>query len=79
MVDQHAALFHDLLEVPVVQQVGCIPADADQDYINREAHPFKVEHVDSSWIGTSVYPTGPPRSLMRQNPRNFVVHDWLHL
>jgi hypothetical protein len=48
MVDRHAALFHDLLEVPLAQRVGRVPADADQDHIDRKAHPFEVEHVDSS-------------------------------
>jgi hypothetical protein len=48
MVDRHAALFHDLLEVPLAQRVGRVQADADQDHIDRKAHPFEVEHVDSS-------------------------------
>jgi hypothetical protein len=59
MVDRHAALFHDLLEVPVAQRVGCIPADADQDHINRKAHPLEVEHVDSSWIRHRSVPDRP--------------------
>ena len=50
MADRHAALFHDFLEVPVAQRVGRIPADATQDYVDRKAHSFKVEHVDLSWI-----------------------------
>ena len=42
MIDRHAALFHDLLEVAVAQRVGRIPADADQDHIDRKAHPLKL-------------------------------------
>ena len=48
MVDRDAALFHDLLEVPVAQRVGRIPADADQDHIDQKAHPFEVEHVEAT-------------------------------
>jgi len=68
MVDRNAALLHHFLEVPIAQRVGCIPPDANQDHIDRKAHPFEVEYVDSSGFGTAVYPTGPPRSLMRQPP-----------
>ena len=50
MVDRHAALFHHLLEVPVAQRVGRVPADADQDHVDRKAHPFEVEHIDWSRI-----------------------------
>jgi hypothetical protein len=60
MVDRHAALFHDLLEVPVAQRVGRILADADQNPTDRKAHPFEVEHIDSSWIRHRSYSTGPP-------------------
>jgi hypothetical protein len=48
MVDRHAALFHDLLVVVVAQLVDRVPADADQDHVDRTAHPFEVEHVDFS-------------------------------
>jgi hypothetical protein len=67
MVDRNAALLHHFLEMPIAQRVGCIPPDANQDHSDQKAHPFEVEHVDSSGFGTAVYPTGPPRSLMRQN------------
>jgi len=46
MVDRHATLFHHLLEVPVAQRIGGIPADADQEHVDRKAHTFEVEHVD---------------------------------
>ena len=48
MVDRHAALFHHLFQVSVAQRVGRIPADANQDHVDRKAHSFEVEHVDSS-------------------------------
>ena len=48
MIHRHAAFFHDLLEVSVAKRVSCIPADADQDHIDRKAHTFEIEHVDSS-------------------------------
>jgi hypothetical protein len=67
MVDRHAALFHDLLEVPVAQRVGRIPSDADQDYIDRKRIPLTVSMLICPGFGTAVYPTGPPRSLMRQD------------
>jgi hypothetical protein len=50
MVEGHAALLHHLLKVPVAQRIGDVPADADQDHLDRKAHTFEVEHVDSSWI-----------------------------
>lgn len=50
MVDRHAALLHHLLEVPVAQRISRVPADADQDHVDRKAHTFEVEHVDSSWV-----------------------------
>jgi hypothetical protein len=59
MVGRHAALFHDPLEVPAAQQVGRISADADQDYIDRKAHPVEVEHVDLSWIRHRSLPDRP--------------------
>jgi hypothetical protein len=34
----------------VAQRVGDIPANADQDHVDRKARPFEVEHVDSSWV-----------------------------
>jgi hypothetical protein len=46
MVDRHAALFLHLLEVPVAQRLGRMP-DANQNHIDRKAHPFDVEQVES--------------------------------
>src|SRR5476649_1313919 len=69
MVNRHAALFHHLLEVPVAQRVGRIPADADQDHIDRKAHPFEVEHINSSRVRALKFTRLASRlSLMRQNP-----------
>ena len=50
MVDRHAALLHHFFQVPVAQRVSHVPANADQDHVDRKAHPFEVEHVGSSWI-----------------------------
>ena len=50
MVDRHAALFHHFFQVPVAQRVCYVPANADQDHIDRKAHPFEVEHGDSSKV-----------------------------
>src|SRR5476649_1810942 len=71
MVNRHAALFHHLLEVPVAQRVGRIPADADQDHIDRKAHPFEVEHINSSRVRALKFTRLASRlSLMRQNLRS---------
>jgi hypothetical protein len=59
MVDRHAALLHYLLEVPVAQRISGVPADADQNHINRKAHTFEVEHVDLSWIRHRSLPDRP--------------------
>ena len=68
MVDRYAALFHHLLEVPVTQRVGRIPTDADQDDIDGKAHPFEIEHIDSSWVRVPQFTRLARRpSLMRQN------------
>src|SRR5471030_2777402 len=57
------------LEVPVAQRVGRIPADADQDHIDRKAHPFEVEHINSSRVRAPKFTRLASRlSLMRQNP-----------
>ncbi|MFC0134327.1 IS66 family insertion sequence element accessory protein TnpB, partial [Massilia eurypsychrophila] len=41
---------------------------ADQDHIDRKAHPFEVEHVESSWVRAPQLTRLPRRcSLMRQN------------
>ena len=50
MVDRHAALFHHFFQVPVAQRICCVPANADKDHIDRKAHPFEIEHIDSSWV-----------------------------
>jgi hypothetical protein len=55
MVDRHAALLHELLEVRVAERIGRIPADADQDHINRRTCPFEVEYIESSGLSTVVY------------------------
>lgn len=46
MVDRRAALFNHLFALPVAQRVGPLPANADQNNVDRKAHPFKVEHID---------------------------------
>lgn len=45
MADRYAALLRHFLDVPVAQRVSRIPADADQDDFDREAHSFKVDHA----------------------------------
>src|SRR5471030_1712142 len=56
------------LEVPVAQRVGRIPADAYQNHIDRKAHPFEVEHINSSRIRALKFTRLASRlSLMRQN------------
>ena len=62
MVDQHTALFHDLLEVPVAPRVGRMPADADQDHLDRKARPFEVEYVGHLMIGRRSL-SGQPASV----------------
>ena len=56
------------LEMSVAQRVGCIPADANQDHVDRKAHPFEVEHVDSSWIRHCSLPDQPPVSANAIEP-----------
>src|SRR5471032_1691459 len=59
------------LEVPVAQRVGRIPANADQDHIDRKAHPFEVEHINSSRVRAPKFTRLASRlSLMRQNRRS---------
>src|SRR5476649_1033509 len=56
------------LELPVAQRVGHIPADADQDHVDRKAHPFEVEHINSSRVRAPKLTRLASRlSLMRQN------------
>ena len=68
MVDRHAALVHDLLEVSVALRISGVPADADQDHVDRKAHPFEVEHVGFVLDSAPQF-TRPARRrlLMRQN------------
>src|SRR5471030_709064 len=55
--------------MPVAQRVSHIPADADQDHIDRKAHPFEVEHVDSSSVwDVVVYLTGLQRIANATEP-----------
>jgi len=35
MVNHHTAFLHDFLEMPVTQWIGCVPANADQNHIDR--------------------------------------------
>src|SRR5471030_342323 len=67
MVDRHAALLHDLFQVPVAQRVSHIPANADQDHIDWETHPFEIEHVDSSSVRASQFTRSPCCLLTRHN------------
>ena len=61
-------LFHHLLEVPVTQRVSHLPANADRDHVGRKAHPFEVEHLDSSWVrAPQLTRLSRQSSLMRQN------------
>ena len=69
MVDRHATLFHQLFEVPVVQRLGHLSLDADEDDVDRKTHAFEVEHVDSSWVrGRSLpdYPVNVPHATEPQ-------------
>lgn len=50
MADRRAALFHHFFQVSVAQRICYVPANADQDHIDRKAHPFEVEHVDSAKV-----------------------------
>ena len=50
MVDRHAVLFHHLFQVTVAQRVSYIPPDANQDHVDRKAHLFEVEYIDSSRV-----------------------------
>jgi len=54
MVDRHAAPYH-FFQVPVAQRVCHVPTNADQDHIDRKAHSFEVEHVDSSKAQTPYF------------------------
>jgi hypothetical protein len=47
MIDRHASLAQHLFDVAVAQRIGCVPADAEQNDIGREAHSFEAEHVKS--------------------------------
>src|SRR5471032_3429991 len=67
MVDRHAALLHDLFQVPVAQRVSHVPANADQDHIDRETHPFEIEHVGSSSVRASQFTRSSCCLLTRHN------------
>jgi hypothetical protein len=34
------------LEVLVTQRISGLPADANQDYVDRKTHPSEIEHID---------------------------------
>jgi hypothetical protein len=59
VVDRDAALLHYLLDMPIAQRISGVPADADQDHVDREAHTFEVEHVDLSGIWHRILPERP--------------------
>jgi hypothetical protein len=45
LVNRHAALIHELVNVSVAQWVRGVPADADQDDVGRKAHSSEARHV----------------------------------
>jgi hypothetical protein len=45
MVDVHAALLHQLFQVPVAERISQVPANTGQDNIFFDAVPFEVDHV----------------------------------
>ena len=53
--------------MPVAQRVGRIPADADQDNVDRETHSFKIEHAVSPRFRYLSLPEVATSSSMRQN------------
>jgi len=42
------------------QRVGRMPADSDQDHIDKKAHQSEVEHGGLSWVGCRSSPTRSP-------------------
>lgn len=54
-----------------------MPAEADQDHIDRTAHRFNVEHVNCPEFGTAVYPTGPRASDNATDPAIMVLRAYL--
>jgi len=47
MVNQHPALYHHLLKMPVAQRIRRVPANAYQNPLDRKSHPFHVQHIGS--------------------------------
>jgi hypothetical protein len=63
-----AALFHDLLEVPVAQRVSRVPSDAKQITLIGKHIPLKFSMSICPGFGTAVYPTGSPASANATEP-----------
>jgi hypothetical protein len=67
MVDRHATMFHYLLEVPVAQRVGRIPADADQITSIEKRIPLKLSMSICPGLAPQFTWPARQRSLMQQN------------
>jgi hypothetical protein len=45
MINFDAALFHHLLQIPIAERIGQIPADTDQDEVLFKSVAFEANHV----------------------------------
>ena len=58
-------------KVSIAQRIGSVPANTDQNHINRKTHPFGVQHGSGSCFKGSSLPVG--ENLLAQCDRTFAV------
>jgi hypothetical protein len=44
MVNHHSTFLHDFFKVPIAQGIRRVPANADQNHIDRKPHTLGVQH-----------------------------------
>jgi hypothetical protein len=81
MVNHHAAFFHYFFKVSIAQGIGSVPADANQNHVDRKSHPFDIQHSCPLVIQRWQFTRRPgPSCLMRQNrPIPVAVVEWSFL
>lgn len=57
MIDKYATLLHHFLQIALTQRIRCIPTNAHQIHVGREAHPFGNQRPVSIHAGSTSSPT----------------------
>lgn len=71
MVNHYAAFLHDFFDVPIAQGTGCVPANANQNHIDRKPHPSGIQHGSLLIFQmTAVYRTAGAASPNATEPTN---------